>query len=179
MQFQNILFSDWYLVQEKAECTGTEAFQGKKRSLEECANSCRGTSELFIYGTTDFGIDRTCSSTGCNCFCELPSGGECTQKKHGGFRLYEFGSVNEGKNKRFGIKRVVPFSDAKTATILNTFILMIRDLRSKPMWTQCNLRQYGRWKRRLQMSKWYEWQSMGQMRLAFNLFQCNYKRILY
>ena len=67
--------------------------------MEECANSCLGTSELFIYGTTDFGLDRVCSSSGCNCFCELPTGGKCTPKQHDGYKLYTYGSVNEGIDK--------------------------------------------------------------------------------
>ena len=79
---------------------GSEDFQGEKKSLEECANSCLGTSELFIYGTTVLdSIWNRCSSFGCNCYCELPSGGKCTPKQHDGFKLYTYGSVNKGIDK--------------------------------------------------------------------------------
>ena len=91
----------------QAECEGTEEFQGKKKTEEECANSCRGISSLFIYGTNEFGLDR-CDSAGCSCFCELPSGGECIQKEHKGFKLYKYGSATmdkEGNDKFLGIQK--------------------------------------------------------------------------
>ena len=82
---------------EKQECGGNEKYVGRKKTLDECAHSCRGTTSMFIYGTNDFG-ERKCGSSGCYCFCELSStAGKCNQVSHNGYRLYKYESVNIGK----------------------------------------------------------------------------------
>ena len=97
--FQLDLFSYWELVAEKHECGGDEENAGRKKTLEECANSCRGVSSMFVYGTNDFGQNR-CSSVDCLCYCELSSKlGQCNQITHNGYRLYRYKSGNSGKSQ--------------------------------------------------------------------------------
>ena len=106
-----IFILDWELVAEKKECSGWETNQGYKRTIEQCADACRGKTSMFIFGTNDFG-GRRCyfPCRGCQCYCEYKvsgaplTSGVCDQVDHNGFRLYSLGDDNddeaddEGKN---------------------------------------------------------------------------------
>jgi len=87
---------DWELVAEQKECKGHEKYAGSKKTLEECAYSCQRLTYMFIYGTNDFGESK-CSSSGCECYCELQSeAGKCdgVPITHKGYRLYRYKSDN-------------------------------------------------------------------------------------
>jgi len=90
--------AEWSLVAEKRKCANTLWKPGYKRSLEECAHSCRGSSSMFAYGTDDFWPSRCDRRMGaCDCQCEMASqSGVCNfrQVYHGGYRLYKYDSVD-------------------------------------------------------------------------------------
>lgn len=88
---------EWTFEDERKECGGTETDVGSKKTLSECAKSCRGTSSMFIYGTNDFGDPKCTNSEGCSCYCEISSrGGECNKVDHNGYRLYKYKNVDKG-----------------------------------------------------------------------------------
>ena len=54
----------------KTECLGRETFKGYLDSPEACADSCRMSSEMFIFGSDQHGVTE-CDATGlCPCYCE-------------------------------------------------------------------------------------------------------------
>ena len=83
----------WELVENRAECTGSEirAPGGYKVNTRNCAESCKGISTMFAYGTNDYGTIR-CNEGGCNCLCETAATpeGTCTIKGHPGYRLFRY-----------------------------------------------------------------------------------------
>ena len=83
--------SSWILVEEQKECYGAEIYMGRKESVDECANSCRGLSTMFIVGTTDYGAG-TCGDKKCSCFCETGAtiDGTCKLADSTGYRVYKF-----------------------------------------------------------------------------------------
>ena len=89
---------DWELKAERKRCGGTRTNQGWKATVADCADSCRGKSSMFSWGTTDFGANPCLDCRGCRCFCEFSSSsGTCDADKGGmiddnGFRLYNFES---------------------------------------------------------------------------------------
>ena len=57
-------------------------------TLDQCEEKCNGVSELFAFGTNDYGNPR-CSGDGCSCLCETAAkDGSCKITGHHGFRLY-------------------------------------------------------------------------------------------
>ena len=69
------------------ECTGAEEGQGKM-TIDQCAERCNGLSDLFAFGTNDYGTPR-CSGGKCKCLCETSSNdGKCQITNHDGYRLY-------------------------------------------------------------------------------------------
>ena len=85
------LLADYELVWKQGECgDGIEKKQGRL-TLDECANACRETAEMFDFGTNKFGKNK-CDGNKCDCYCEL--GTENYQCKkinpHNGFNLYAF-----------------------------------------------------------------------------------------
>ena len=87
----------WILVADKMECDDPDGKfniahpeeEGLK-TVDDCANVCRGISSMFAFGTNDFGEDR-CNEKGCRCLCEISASqdGSCTQVNHDGYRLYK------------------------------------------------------------------------------------------
>ena len=74
-----------------------------KASIEQCAESCKGVSSMFIFGTNDFGWTwegwwHPCNDEGCSCYCEISAkdNGTCDMQANEGFRLYKF--LSSGKN---------------------------------------------------------------------------------
>ena len=88
-QFQDL---DYQLVALRAECEGKEIFKKTHLSLNACANACRGISQMFMYGTNQFGVTRCYGDKGCDCYCEMATSNyECNkQLHHGGYNLYKY-----------------------------------------------------------------------------------------
>ena len=65
---------------------------GKKRTLSDCADSCREISSMFIYGTNDFGETKCYNGDGyCPCYCETSAkDGKCEWVDNSGYRLYKY-----------------------------------------------------------------------------------------
>lgn len=80
----------------KKECTGTEVWKGRLANVEECANACRYTSSMFVFGTNEFGNSRCGNYNYCNCYCETSAkaDGTCSTTNHNGYNLYKFSTVN-------------------------------------------------------------------------------------
>ena len=83
--------SDFKLVAFRAECDGAEINKDYFHNIEECAEACRGKSEMFIFGTNEYGSIR-CKNKVCSCFCEDDTSNfKCNkQKGHNGYNLYAF-----------------------------------------------------------------------------------------
>ena len=82
---------------DKTECDGSEISKGIQPDLKSCAQSCRGISSMFIFGTNDFGNIR-CYTNGCVCSCEtaaLPDGTCPVHVAHNGYNLFK---VEEGQS---------------------------------------------------------------------------------
>ena len=86
----------WAKIADKKECGGSEESKGTKKTLEECAKSCKGISSLFIYATNDFG-SKYCKTNGmedCPCYCETSStDGRCKMGQlidNGAYKLYKY-----------------------------------------------------------------------------------------
>ena len=60
-------------------------------SIDQCADRCFGKTEMFTFGTNDFGTDR-CDDNGCYCICETASSYDatCEQVDHAGYRLFKY-----------------------------------------------------------------------------------------
>ena len=98
----SIFSLDWTKVADKKECGGSEKDTGTKKTLGECAKSCREISSMFIYGTNDFGSTK-CKTNGkedCPCYCETSSeDGKCQMVENEGYKLYKYVDVNGGNKK--------------------------------------------------------------------------------
>ena len=97
----------WLLVAEKKECadpTGkfnvVHAEDKGINTVEECAETCHGTSSMFSFGTNDF-EDNRCNHIGCRCLCEVSASedGTCQEVTRNGYRLYKF--------RRFGKNNII------------------------------------------------------------------------
>ena len=91
MDYNISTFSDYQLVQKKAECdVGTKIRQGRL-TISQCAAACRGTSQMFVHGTNEFGGD-SCVGEKCSCYCEIGSENyQCNNIKiNKGLNLYNF-----------------------------------------------------------------------------------------
>ena len=74
----------WRVLGDKMECTGEESLFDSIPTIDECADKCEGISELFAYGTNDYGSD-----TAQTCACEtVAKDGTCKTKQTDGYRLY-------------------------------------------------------------------------------------------
>ena len=74
----------WKVLGNKMECTGEETLFDSIPTIDECADKCEGISELFAYGTNDYGSD-----TAQICSCEIAAkDGTCQTKQTDGYRLY-------------------------------------------------------------------------------------------
>ena len=72
-------------------CKGKEPYKGRKRTLQECADACRGVTDMFIYGTNAHGNKR-CYKDGCKCYCEINTEIGCQNlTPHTGYNLYSIG----------------------------------------------------------------------------------------
>ena len=91
LRYASHVLLDFELVQATSECVGKESLQGNLFSAEACADACRGSSQMFVYGTNQFGNNR-CDSNTCACWCQLETiNNRCkTIAKHTGFNLYGF-----------------------------------------------------------------------------------------
>ena len=86
------------LVEKAKECEGdaNEVAVGFFESLELCAHACRGSSQMFIYGTTEHGFAK--SNLGycrhddkCKCVCEKDTvNNTCKTLAHTAYNLYAF-----------------------------------------------------------------------------------------
>merc|ERR1712180_249154 len=77
------------LVEKGHECNGAERNMGYKMTLEECARTCEGTSDMFVYGTNEFGTIRCHEGKGCACYCEDASTRGCKKRiVHKGYNLF-------------------------------------------------------------------------------------------
>ena len=77
----------WRVVGNKMECSGAEQGQGKM-TIDQCSEKCTGISDMFAFGTNDYGTPR-CSDGKCQCLCETASkDGTCQITDHAGYRLY-------------------------------------------------------------------------------------------
>ena len=101
----NILFYlDFTVLKNAVECKGSERFKGELVSAEACATACRGTSQLFIYGTNEFGEKRCDSKAGiqtCDCWCQDETEDyKCKKEtKNKGYRLFAFNKVTPTSGK--------------------------------------------------------------------------------
>lgn len=69
------IFLDFMLVQKASACLAKDSldqiWKGQVTSPEACANACRGTSQMFLYGTNEFGGTGCAENVGCECHCSL------------------------------------------------------------------------------------------------------------
>ena len=87
----------WSLVAEKVRCAGaniglnTGVNIGLARSVDSCANKCKGKSSMFIFGTNLYGRQQ-CWGASCICYCEVTAtpDGQCDHVTHRGYKLYKF-----------------------------------------------------------------------------------------
>ena len=95
--------SDWKRVAHEKECGGSEKSMGTKKTLSDCADSCREISSMFIYGTNDFGENK-CKLFGaeeCPCYCETSAkNGKCKMVDNSGYWLYKYVEVKKGEGTK-------------------------------------------------------------------------------
>ena len=94
------------LVRDKKECNGSKIDKGTQPSVSECANQCKDTTLMFIFGTDDYGEIR-CNDDGCHCYCETSAApnGTCDEVNHNGYRLYRI----MGNGNIFDCNNVIPY----------------------------------------------------------------------
>ena len=87
---------DYELVASDAACSGRATRGGYFENVEKCANSCRGTSEMFTFDTKK--KKKQCDTDGiCECWCKLTTtNSRCEQQVGGSYELYAFRG-NESK----------------------------------------------------------------------------------
>jgi len=90
--FNLYAFEDYNLVAESHECSGgTETYIGYKQGVHACAEACRGTSEMFVYGR-----GSKCAQGSCGCWCEHNTAdGNCKNRvRNTGFDLYTYSTAD-------------------------------------------------------------------------------------
>ena len=98
------LFSGFHLRSKGHECNGAERFKGYKPTPEACGKACEGSSDMFVYGTNEFGVTRCYKGKGCACYCEDATKAQCFKRvSHKGYNLFDI----TGKSKLSGIQCVV------------------------------------------------------------------------
>ena len=92
------LFLGIILVAKGHECGGAERFKGYRRSLWACARACERSSDMIVFGTNEFGVNR-CKGGRCACYCEDDTIGKCNGKRieHKGYNLYSKPINSKGK----------------------------------------------------------------------------------
>ena len=80
------LFDKFYLVANRAACSGEKENMGRFKKVESCAKACK-SYEMFVFGT---GTKCTKDDETCNCFCQIDTTNyECnTQIDDTGYNLY-------------------------------------------------------------------------------------------
>jgi len=80
----------YHKIADKVYCEGKEVYKDYV-SLERCADVCTGISQMFIWGTNDFGNNR-CKSGKCRCYCQYSTKDyKCIKRKaHTGYKLYAY-----------------------------------------------------------------------------------------
>ena len=92
---------------------------GYMRTITQCADACRATSSVFIFGTNDFGEMRCFfPCRGCSCYCETESSsGRCNEEiDHNGYRLYSLSDGNDTEDGKDG-------DEGKIMTLMNMSII--------------------------------------------------------
>merc|ERR1712139_588330 len=64
------LVEPYYRYAKNVECSASGYKIGYRKSLDLCAQSCRGMSVFFIYGSSS----ARCSGIECRCWCETKTG---------------------------------------------------------------------------------------------------------
>ena len=83
-------FVEYALVQERAVCWGGGNKAGEGKSLEACATTCSGVSDMFTYSIRAGGVSGVC---GCEIFTK---NGRCRkQVPMSGFNLYSLQSPSK------------------------------------------------------------------------------------
>lgn len=69
---------------ENQECESEEITKYGKKSIQECADACKGVSSMFVF-------DNMCTSI-CGCYCEIGanSNGTCSMKAANFYNLYRY-----------------------------------------------------------------------------------------
>ena len=87
---------NWIFVAAKKECGDDVPNESHPESegiktIDDCANTCKGKSTMFAFGTNDFELNR-CTVEGCRCLCELSASedGTCKEVENIGYRLYKY-----------------------------------------------------------------------------------------
>ena len=97
---------DWIPVASRKECDDpvgkfniVHSQEKGIKTIDDCANICKGTSSMFAFGAKGLGRDDLCNEVGCRCLCEISASedGTCTEIDNDGYRLYKF--------RRFGKAR--------------------------------------------------------------------------
>ena len=86
-------FSDFKLIAKAKECKGSETAQDYLESVDACAHACRGSSEMFVYGTEEFDFSNSrCEGSTCRCICQHDTvNHKCKVLiDHKGYNLYAF-----------------------------------------------------------------------------------------
>ena len=72
---------------EKKECTGSEIYGPRLKTIDLCYKACKGKASMFAYGLAP----TRCGEDGCRCLCETSStNGKCTMTDHSGYNLYAY-----------------------------------------------------------------------------------------
>jgi hypothetical protein len=80
----------FHLRSKGHECNGAERFKGYKLTPEACGKACEGSSNMFVYGTNDFGVTRCYKGKGCACYCEDATKAQCFKRvSHKGYNLFD------------------------------------------------------------------------------------------
>ena len=90
---------NWIPVSSRKECDDpvgkfniAHAQEKGIKTIDDCANICKGTSSMFAFGGKGLGRDDVCNEAGCRCLCEISASedGTCTEIDNDGYRLYKF-----------------------------------------------------------------------------------------
>ena len=75
---------DWILIKEDRECDSEEITKYGTKSIQECADACKGLSSMFVF-------DNICSAI-CGCYCEIGANpnGTCSVKIAHFYNLYKY-----------------------------------------------------------------------------------------
>jgi hypothetical protein len=79
-------------IEKGQECAGKDyKYQGVAHSLADCEKRCKST-DIFIYGTNEFGTERCYGNKGCRCYCYFNQVSQCRKNEvHKGYNVYRHG----------------------------------------------------------------------------------------